>query len=105
MSALIYRDETIEQLTQLRIDYLDGKCGEDAVHDALMYAYAKVVTNCMDIVRTVPIHESVVRCKDCENAIDIGRDYLLCPMIDCRVKANFFCAYGEKCRDEVISNE
>ena len=38
----------------------------------------------------------VVRCKDCENAIDIGREYLLCPMIDCRVKANFFCAYGER---------
>lgn len=38
----------------------------------------------------------VVRCKDCENAIDIGKEYLLCPMIDYRVKADFFCAYGER---------
>ena len=99
MIALIDRDDTIEQLTQLRIDYLDGTCGEDAMHDALMYAYAKVVTSCMDVVRNIPVLESVVRCKDCENAIDIGRDYLLCPMIDCRVKANFFCAYGERKKD------
>ena len=96
MGRLIDRDDTIENLTQLRIDYLDATCGEDAMHDALMYAYAKVVTNCMDIVRTSPVQESVVRCKDCENAIDIGKEYLLCPMIDCRVKANFFCAYGER---------
>lgn len=47
---------------------------------------------------TAPIEDAVcvVRCKDCENAIDIGKEYLLCPMIDCRVKANFFCAYGER---------
>ena len=38
----------------------------------------------------------VVRCKDCENAIDIGKECLLCPMIDCRVKADFYCAYGER---------
>ena len=41
----------------------------------------------------------VVRCKDCEHATDIGKEYFLCPMIDCRVTANFFCAYGERKKD------
>jgi len=99
MSALIDRDDTIEKLTQLRIDYLDGTCGEDAVHDALMYSYAKVVTNCMDIVRTTPVLESVVRCAECENAMDIGQAYLICPMIDGCVKKDFYCAHGERKKD------
>ena len=65
--------------------------------NSYFHAYICTRPNC-SYWETAPIEDAVcvVRCKDCENAIDIGKEYLLCPMIDCRVKTDFFCAYGER---------
>lgn len=68
--------------------------------NSYLHAYVCTRPNC-SYWESTPRDDAVyvVRCKDCENAIDIGKEYLLCPMIDCRVKADFFCAYGERKKD------
>lgn len=65
--------------------------------NSYVHAYVCTRPNC-SYRESAPMEDAVcvVRCKDCENAIDIGKEYLLCPMIDYRVKADFFCAYGER---------
>ena len=101
MSDTIDRDAVIQSLAELALEYMDVVgMNEDEVHDALMRAYARVVGNCIECVKRQPsVIESVVRCAECENAMDIGQSYLLCPMIDGCVKKDFYCAHGERKKD------
>ena len=101
MSDTIDRNAMIQSLAELALEYMDMVgMNKDEVHDALMRAYARVVGNCIDRVKNQPsVKKSIVRCADCENAMDIGQSYLICPMIDGCVKKNFYCAHGERKKD------
>jgi len=101
VNELINRTAVIQSLAELALEYIDMVgMNKDDVHDVLMEAYAKVVGNCIERVKSQPVvAKSIVRCGECENAMDIGQAYLICPMIDGCVKKDFFCALGERKSD------
>jgi hypothetical protein len=101
VNELINRTAVIQSLAELALEYIDMVgMNKDDVHDALMEAYAKVVGNCIERVKSQPaVAKSIVRCGECENAMDIGQAYLICPMIDGCVKKDFYCAHGERKKD------
>lgn len=43
--------------------------------------------------------EPVVRCKDCENSMDVEKDYLLCIMWGCDTDCDGFCHKAERKRE------
>ena len=59
-----------------------------------------VAGNARKLIENAPTVDAVevVRCKDCENAIE-GNHGLVCPMWGSGTEPNAFCSYGEKIKN------
>lgn len=64
MDKYIDMEAAVKTLEELRVDYLDSQnLKDDEVFSALMRAYARVVGNCINRVKAVPVADVVER--DC----------------------------------------
>lgn len=92
MDDLISRKALLEKFKRIGL-------GENSFIERVFADGVFVVIENAHTIDAVP----VVRCKDCQNAVDIEKDYLICTLWGCGTDFDGFCYKGEW-RDSDIGN-